>query len=66
MVSFSIGKTKQNQPRKLPILVWMHQVHARMAVNDNICVQLTLYNISLWLSQIKKMFKDQKLSQTEF
>lgn len=44
----------------------MHLVHAGMEVYNYICVQLTLFNISLWLNQAKKMYKDKKFSQTEF
>lgn len=73
MASFNLKKqSKTKQKPKLcntylkEFLVWMHQVHTGMEVYNYICVQLTLFNISLWLTQVRKMFKDKKFSQTEF
>lgn len=73
MASFNFKKQSKTKQKPKPcniylkeIPVWMHQVHAGMEVYNYICVQLTLFNISLWLTQVKKKVKDQKFSQTEF
>lgn len=43
----------------------MHQVHAGMEAYNYICVQLTLFNISLWLTQVKNVQRP-KFSQPDF